>query len=157
MLRKFSFWLWATVILQLLTGFIHGLGFFVEQKAENPTEEQMLNLLTTYKMDMGAGFHPTMMTFFLALSSCFTLICFFAGWLNLYLKRKNIAIDVMKGVMGINAIIFGICFIVMAFLTFLPPTVLTGLIFLCSLLAYFTSGRVKSSDDINIKSYSQVF
>ena len=66
-------------------------------------------------------------------------------------ERKNIPIDVMKGVMGINAIIFGICFTIMAFLTFLPPIVLTGLIFLCSLLAYFTSGRVKNSG-VNIKS-----
>jgi hypothetical protein len=146
MLLKFNFWLWATAILQLLTGFIHGLSFFAEQKGENPTEEQLLNLMSTYKMDMGAGFHPTMMTLFLALSSCYTLICIFGGWLNIYLKKKNVSISVMKGIMGINAIIFGICFIVMAFLTFLPPVLLTGLIFLCSLLAYFTGGRVESSD-----------
>jgi hypothetical protein len=157
MLRKFGFWLWATAILQLLTGFMHGLGFFVEQKAENPTEDQMLSLMNTYKMDLGAGFHPTMMTLFLALSSCFTLICFFGGWLNIYLKRKNTPISVMKGVMGINAIIFGISFIVMAFLTFLPPTILTGLIFLCSVFAYFTGGRVKNSDISYIQTRSQVF
>jgi len=143
MQKKFSFWIWTTAILQLLTGFIHSLSFFVEQKAENQTEEQLLGLMNTYKMNMGAGFHPTMMTLFLALSSCYTLICFFGGWINIYLKRKNTPIDVMKGVMGINAMIFGICFIIMAFLTFLPPTVLTGLIFLSSLVAYFTSGRVK--------------
>lgn len=100
--------------------------------------------MNTYKMDMGAGFHPTMMTFFLALSSCFTLICILAGWLNIYLKKKNTPIAVMNGIMGINTIIFGICFIIMAFLTFLPPTLLTGLIFLCSLVAYFTSRQVKN-------------
>ena len=36
----------------------------------------------------------------------------------IYLKRKNTPIAVMKAVIGINAIIFGICFIVMAILTF---------------------------------------
>ena len=70
MLHRFSFWLWATAILQLLTGFIHGLGLFVEQKAENPTGKQMLSLMKTFKLDLDAGFHATMMTLFLALSSC---------------------------------------------------------------------------------------
>jgi len=33
---------------------------------------------------------------------------------------------------------------------FLPPTVLTGVIILCSLVAYFTRGWVKNGDSINI-------
>ena len=47
----------------------------------------------------------------------------------------------MKGVVGIHVLVFGICFAVMAVFTFLPPIVLTGLIFLSLLLAYFLMPR----------------
>ena len=143
MSRRFNFWFWSASILQLLTGSIHGVGLFIGPTSDNPTEQQLLDLMNSYHMEMGAGFHPTMMSLFLALSSCYTMLCFLAAWLNIYLKKKNVSIYVMKGVMGINAIIFGICFFVMLFLTFLPPIVLTGMIFVCALLAYLLADKGK--------------
>jgi hypothetical protein len=58
-----------------------------------------------------------------------------------FLLRKQAEVGIMKGVVGIHVLVFGICFAVMAVFTFLPPIVLTGLIFLSLLLAYFLIPR----------------
>ena len=57
----------------------------------------------------------------------------------------------MNGVMGINVVIFGICFGLMAAFTFLPPVVFTGLIFIGSIGAFLTS-KTKPSDILKAES-----
>jgi hypothetical protein len=146
MFKRFRFWLWMTASLQLLTAAFHSLSFFVEDKPANDTEKQLHELLTTYKKDLGAGFSPTMMDLFIALSVCFILVCVLGGVLNIYLWRKKIPMPVMKGVMGINTIIFGAGFIVMLFFTFLIPIVCMGLVFISSLSAWFTAKGPRPTD-----------
>ena len=139
MFRKFSFWLWAAVIFQLLSAAIHSLSFFLETEPANESEKQLYKLLTTYKQDMGAGFNPTMMDFINSLSMGFLLLCVLAGLLNLYLWKKKIPMNVMKGVMGINSIVFGVCFGFMATHSFLLPIICTGLIFISCVGAYLNA------------------
>ncbi len=143
MLYRFASWLWAAVVLQLLTGLFHALSLFVSPQPANETEVQMITLMTSYKIDAGAGFHPTYSGLFTALSSCFTFLCLFAALINGLLIRKQIMPDVMRSVIGINLLIFGALFAVMAYFTFLPPIICTGLIFVSLAAAYLLVPKVK--------------
>ena len=136
MLKRYTFWLKTAVIFQVLTGLIHSVSLFLTPTANDAAEAQMLNLMMTYKMDDGGLFHPTFMNLFIALSSCFTFLCLFAAMTNAYLLFKKAEPNVMKGIIMINLLIFGPLLAVFAYLTFPPPIVCTGLIFI-TLLASF--------------------
>ena len=123
------------MVFQLLNATLHSVSLFVALEPTNETERQLVELLNTYHFEMGAGFNPTMSNLFTALSSCFTLLCAFAGAVNAFVLRKN-AVELMSGILLINVVIFGVCFGVMAVFTFPPPIVLTGLIFVCLVVAF---------------------
>lgn len=142
MLKKFSFWLWGLIIFQLLTAAFHSLSFIAQPAPANDTEKQMLELITRYKMDAGAGFHPTWYNLFMALSSCLTFICLFGGFANLHFKKQNLDAGKWKGFLLIQTIVFGLIFLIMLSLTFLPPVICTGLIFVFA-LGSFLSLRIK--------------
>lgn len=145
MLKRYTFWFAAAVIFQFLTGIIHSLSLFITQTADNETESQMLNLMTTYKLDMGAGFHPTFMNLFIALSSCFTFLCIFAALTNGYLLWKHTEPNVMRGIIGINLLVFGALFAVTAWFTFLLPVVCVGLIVINLLAAFIVIPKIESA------------
>jgi len=145
MLKRYTFWLAAAVIFQFLTGIIHSLSLFITPAAANETEGQMLNLMTTYKMDMGPGFHPTFMNLFTALSSCFTFLCIFAALINGYLLWKHTEPSVMKGIIGINLVVFGVLFGVLLNFTFLPPIICGGLIFINLVAAFIFVPKIESA------------
>lgn len=105
----------------------------------------MINLMTTYRMDDGGSFHPTFMNLFIALSSCFTFLYLFAGMTNAYLLIKKADPNVMKGILTINLLIFGPVFAVMAYLTFPPPIICTGLIFITLLAAFIAVPKIESA------------
>src|SRR4026209_2832923 len=102
MVKRYTFWFTAAAIFQLLTGLVHSASLFISPEPENETARQMYNLLTTYRMDMGAGFYPTFSNLFTALSSCFTFLCLFAALTNGYWLFKQTEPNVMKGIIGIN-------------------------------------------------------
>jgi hypothetical protein len=136
MLKKYTFWLWAAVAFQFLTALIHSLSFFVTQIPNNETERQILELMATYKLDMGGGFHRTTGDLVTALSSCFSFLCLFGALINAYLLKKRTHPELMKGILLINVLVYGACFAMMAIFTFLPPIILTGLIFISLVLSY---------------------
>jgi hypothetical protein len=141
MFKRFSFWLWLAVVFQLLTCAIHSIGLFVTPSPANETERQLIDLMLHYKLDMGAGFHRSMWNLFVALSSCFSLLCLLGGLTNIYLLKKKVEASIVKGLVGIQLLVFGICFGVIVALTFLPPMVLTGLVLASLLGAYLTANR----------------
>ena len=70
--------------------------------------------------------------------------------MNAYMIKKRIGAEIMRGIILIDLLVFGICFIVMAVLTFLPPIVLTGLIALflaLALLAVLRSPNTRTGSD----------
>ncbi len=134
-MKTYQFWAKTSAALMVLTGIFHGLSLFVTTTPQNETERQMLDLITNYRMDAGAGFHPSYRDLFTALSSCFSLLCFLGGATIVYLIRKGTANDTMSGLLNINLVIFGICFAMMAYFTFLPPIVCTALIFVTLIVA----------------------
>ena len=131
----------AAAVVQILTGLIHSLSFLMPLSAANDTEKQLISLMTTYKRDMGLGFSPTIFELFTALSACFALIYLFGGVLLIYLLRKQLDLPVMKGVLNISILFFGIAFAVMAVFTFPPPIVLTGLSFVLLVVSRLAAGR----------------
>ncbi|MGQ0542047.1 MAG: LIC_13387 family protein [Blastocatellia bacterium] len=137
MLKRYTFWFWAAVVFQFLTAVFHTVGIVVKPEPVNDTERQLMQLMTTYKIDAGVGFTPTMSDLMTALSSCFSLLCLFAGMLNALVLRKR-ATEILKGVLVINLLVFAILFALMAIFTFIPPIVMTGLIFACLLVAFAT-------------------
>jgi len=114
------------------------MSFFVEKVPANATEQQIHDLITTYKEDLGLGFKPTFWNLFTALSSCMVFLCLLAGLTNLFLVRKNAGVAIIKGVVGINVIIFGAAFAVMLAFTFIMPIACIGLIFLFLLIGWLT-------------------
>lgn len=145
MLKRYTFWLTAAVLFQILTAILHSLSFFVEPDLGNDTKRQLHELITTYREDMGAGFHPTFFNLFTALSACYSLLCLLGGLTLGYLLLKHTEPNLMRGMIAINLAIFGVCFIVMFFLTFLPPVVMTGLIVVNLLAAFLLVPKIESA------------
>ena len=141
MLKRYRFWLWLAVVFLFLTALIHATSLFLQPAAQNETERQLFDLLANYRQDFGAGFKRSTKELVTALSACFSFLCLLGGLTLAFLLRKQAEVRIMKGVVGIHVLVFGICFAVMAVFTFLPPIVLTGLIFLSLLLAYFLMPR----------------
>jgi hypothetical protein len=144
MLKRYTFWLWMAVVFMFLTGAVHSISLFVSPEPGNEVERQLLELMNTYKNDFGAGFYPTMGNLFTALSSCFSLLCLLGGLTNAYLLKKKVEAGILKGIVWINLLVFGIAFVMMLIFTFLPPIVLTGLIALFLMLALITISRSKA-------------
>jgi len=80
---------------------------------------------------------------FKALSSCFSLLYLLCGLINIYLLRKRVDVGLVRGLVGIQLLVLGLCFGIMSVLTFLPPIILTGLVFITLALTYFTAGNNK--------------
>jgi hypothetical protein len=129
MLRNYRFWVKASAILMFITALLHATSLFIAPDPKNETERQLVDLVSNYKADLGAGFHRSFSELFTALSSCFSLLCLLGGLILIYLVRKDLDSGTMKGVLNICLLVFGFCFVVMAVFTFLPPIVCTGLVF----------------------------
>ncbi|MDZ4710194.1 MAG: hypothetical protein SH818_17475 [Saprospiraceae bacterium] len=138
MLRKSLF---ALITFQFLAAFLHSLSFLGKPAATNETEKQLIDLFTNYKQDLGAGFSRSTYDLFTGLSACFPLICVLGGWINLYFLRKKLDSSLFRGLLFIEMVVFGVLFAVMITFTFLPPIVVTGLIFSGCGMAWFYSSR----------------
>ena len=138
MFRRYAFWLWLAIGFLLLNTVIHSITLFIQPAPQNEIERQLNQLMITYHNDFGAGFHPTPQNLFTALSSSFSLLCLLGGLMNAYLVRKRISREVMRGVLVIDLLVFGICFAVIAVFTFLAPIILMGLIVFFLALALIT-------------------
>jgi len=143
-LKRYIFWAKAAVFFQFLSAGLHSISFFVSPDLKNDTERQLHELITTYHPEMGAGFHPSFWNLFTALSACFPLLCLLGGLTLGYLLWKKASPSLMKGILAINVLIFGVTFVVMALFTFPPPIIVTGLIFVTLSIAYILTPRIES-------------
>jgi hypothetical protein len=125
----------------VLTAITHAPTLFITPAPNNETEKQLYALMDTYRFDFGAGFHRTMNELTLALSACLTLLCLLGGLQNWWLLKKKTDPEIMKGVISINLIVFGISFVLIALYAFLAPMIMMGLIVLSLLLARIAIGK----------------
>ena len=137
-MKNYITWLRTAAIMQFIAAAIHATSFFIQLPPANDTEKQLFSLMDTYKFDLGGGFHRTMGELTLALSVSFCFMCILGGLLNWYLIRKKTGPEIMKGVITINLVVFGIYFGVVAIFTFLLPIISIGLIILFLILSLLT-------------------
>jgi hypothetical protein len=137
-MKNYITWLKITAISQIIIAIFHSISLFVSLPPSNETEKQLFTLIDTYKLDLGAGFHRTMNELTLVFSACFCLLYLLGGLLNWYLLRKKVEPRIMKGVITINLVIFGICFVLATIFAFLIPIILTGLVLPFLILSRFT-------------------
>ena len=134
---KVTSWLKVATGFQFLTAAAHSISLVIAPQGQNESEKQLLDLMHSYKMDMGAGIQRNMWQLYSAMSACFVLLFLLGALINLFIIRNKTSAEWMKGVIGMEIIVFGICFLVMAFLTFIPPAALTGLVFALLVVSYF--------------------
>ncbi|MBL7848628.1 MAG: hypothetical protein JNL40_14250 [Cyclobacteriaceae bacterium] len=116
------------------------MSFFRNRIPANESEQKLYDLMASYQLNnVGPYFHPTMQDIFTALSASFTLLYLFSGVITLYLLQKNLPSTIWKGLTSINLIVFGVAFLINLLFTFLPPIVLTGVVFIGFCLAYATN------------------
>lgn len=137
-MKKYTTWLKTAAIFQFIATIIHVTSLFITPPPNNETEKQLFALMDTYKFDFGTGFHRTMSELTLVFSACLCLVCLLGGLLNWYLLRKKVAPEIMKGVITINLIVFGILFCLTVAFAFLLPIIQTGLIVLFLILSRVT-------------------
>lgn len=135
---KYSTWLKTAAIVQLAAAIIHAVTLFVTLPPSNETEKQLFTLMDTYKFDFGAGFHRTMGEMVFTLSTCYCLVCLLGGLVNWYLLRKKAGSEIIRGVININLLVFGILLGLTIAFTFLLPITLSALIFLFLIFSRLT-------------------
>ena len=143
MFRRYTFWVWLAVVFQLLNALGHSLSFFITQVPTNETERQLLELMGNYQLDMGAGFHRTTHQLFTALSACFPLFYLLGALNNIYCLKTRVEPRVLRALLAIQAIVFGIALGVIIVFAFLPPIVLSGLVFLSLAVAFFLTPKTQ--------------
>ena len=137
-MNKSTLWIKFAIAFQLVTATLHSLSFFNEPLPANESESQLIQLMTTLHFNFGAGFTPTMQDLMNSFSISFTLLLIFGGVLNWHLLLKGAEPLLIKGIILIQVIIFGLCLIAMYVLTFLIPVICIALIFFALLFTYFT-------------------
>jgi hypothetical protein len=75
-MKNHYFWLKTAAILQLITGLMLSLSLLASPQPTNETEKQLLGLMNSYKLELGAGFTPTMSDLMTSFSISFTLLLF---------------------------------------------------------------------------------
>ncbi len=144
-MKNYKTWLRVSTIFQFITGLIHSISLFRSPAPKNETEKQLFDLLSNYQFDFGAGMHRSMDKVILALSACFTLVYLLGGMINWFLIRAEADSSLIRGIVNINLIIFGLSFAIMVKFTFLPPIILTGLVFVFLIITRLT---IKSKNEI---------
>lgn len=140
-MNRYTTWLRTAAIFQVINLIIHIPSFFISPAPKNETERQLFTLMDTYKLDLGAGFHRTMTELTLVFSACLALLCLLSGSLNLYLLKKRIEPEVMKGVIVINLLVFGILLVLTMVFAFILPIVSIGLVVVFLLMALLAANR----------------
>jgi hypothetical protein len=137
-MRNYTLWLKIAIIFQFINAIFHTISLFITPQPNNETEKQLYSLMDTYQFDLGAGFHRTMNELTLVFSACLCLLCLLGGLLNWYLLRKKIEPGIMKGVITINLVVFGILSVLTILFTFLLPIISIGLITVFLILSLAT-------------------
>jgi hypothetical protein len=99
--------------------------------------------MRNYQLDMGAGFHRTTQQPFNALSACFPLFYLLGALNNIYCLKTRVDARVLRALVAIQVIVFGIAFGVIVVFAFLPPIVLSGAVFLSLVVAFFLIPRTE--------------
>ncbi len=92
----------------MLLGVAHAAGHLqlVQLQAANPAEQQLFDLMTSYKTDLGAGFVRSMFDLLAGFSLTFSILPLGFGLVNWVVARRGEA-GLRRAVAGISAVVFG--------------------------------------------------
>ncbi|MGZ8523923.1 MAG: LIC_13387 family protein, partial [Chitinophagaceae bacterium] len=96
-----------------------------------------IELVKDYKIEMGAGIKRSFGQLFIGVSACFTMIYILGAVINWYFLQTTVGPAVWKGLILIELLAYGIVFLLQIKFTFLPPIIVTGLVFLFLAGTYF--------------------
>ena len=133
----FKFGAWAL----LATGVIHLMSFISKPQPANDTERQLFDLLKNYRFDLGNTTRSMeeLLNFF---SLSMSLLCFFAGILNVLLAKHFDNDEALaKKIVAFNAIFWTIYLVPLYLFTFLPPQICFTVAWLGFALAYWFFNR----------------
>lgn len=115
MYASFSFWIWGTILVQVLVAVFHARGFFASPKLTNDSEKKA--------------------------SISFALIYIFGATVNWYFLKKGMSREIWHGLMLIQVIIYGLIFVLQFRFALSPPIIISGLVFLLAAGTYFFGTR----------------
>ncbi len=132
----------STVLI--LTACIHMIGFFQEPVPANDKEKAMLELMTTYQMELPGAQRPMMdiVNFF---SLSFAMFTALIGLINLWIVRQGLSGRVIRKMMIGNAVYWTIYLIPLYMYTFLFPQAFYTLAWFCFVMALIVSGEKEQS------------
>lgn len=136
MWKRYRFWLIAAIIFQFLAGATHVITLLISTEPASEKERQLMEMVDTFRPDLGPWFHPTFGNLITALSSCFSFVCLLGALTLGYLVWKDAELGLLRGITLINVLIFGTMFLVVVWFTFFLPVTFIGLIFLNLLIGY---------------------
>jgi hypothetical protein len=116
----------------VVTSFIHIAGALAgeAQKPSDPTEAELMRLMTTYYKDMGGGILRSRMDLIRGFSHSYSILILWIGVLGLILLRRHSDASLMR-LMASACAIFSLALLtISAVFFFWPPTICCAVIFL---------------------------
>ena len=129
----------------LITAIVHLIGHFYKRPPANDQERQLLELMTTYRMNMG-GIHRTVQSILSGFSLTFAALLIYLAALNLAIvwfgpeDRRFV-----RAITRVNVVMIGILLVISAVSFPLPPTALFAVAYICFAVSLFMARR-RASD-----------
>ena len=151
-MRKVNFPFRLGTYTLLITALVHLIGHFYKRPPANDQERQLLELMTTYRMNMG-GIHRTVQSILSGFSLTFAAALIFITALNLAIIRSRPADRHLVGVITlVNVIMTGILLVISGISFPLPPTVLFAAAYLSFAVSLFTERHQSASPESEAES-----
>jgi len=133
----------------IATAAIHLLGHFAPQpEPSSDAERTLLDLMTNYRKDFGAGFSRTTLDFLLGFSLSFSAFLLWTGLLNLAALRGLADPARFRRLAALDAVLAGIVVAITWKYFFLPPLLCMAVVFLAFLASTLTAGGGAASADL---------
>ncbi len=146
-MRKVNFPFRLGTYTLLITALVHLIGHFYKRPPANDQERQLLELMTTYRMNMG-GIHRTVQSILSGFSLTFAALLVYLAALNLAIVRFGPEDRrFVRAITLVNVVMTGVLLVISAVSFPLPPTALFGVAYICFAVSLFVErGRAASSE-----------
>ena len=141
-MTKNVFWFRLGSYAMMVTAALHTIGhFFGRPEPTNETEETLLTLMTTYRIDFG-GMERSMMDLMRGYSLTFAAAFLFAGVMNLAVIRSQAANHSLIRTVTLIDVFYAAALLAVSMVYFIyPPMVLVGFVFLCFVISFLVAPR----------------
>lgn len=138
MFKNYKFWFKTGSWALLVTGLLHSLSLINKPVPGNDTERQLIELMTTYKLE---GVDRTMYELFFFFSLCLTMFSLFTASLNLLFAKYYIPSGHDRKYIAATLIFWTIFLVPLCLLTFIVPIVCYAICWLFFLVAFLMTKK----------------